>query len=101
MDRNSDPIYSQHCKWESVVIRKCRLDESCGFRMQNFRSVYDERALTVDARVGMQIAAKLGTIRSPTSIGLSSALTTGDGRKTVEGVVTDAGKVVGALVGGN
>ena len=105
MDPDAVPIYRQHCKWQTLVIKKCRVEEPCAIRMQNFRSVYARNGVPVDAKVALQAASSFGTIGTPTGVALSSASTTRDlvsgGGISVEGVVTGAAGVVGKLTGQN
>jgi hypothetical protein len=105
MDPDALPIYRQHCKWQTLVIRKCRVEEPCAIRMQNFRSVYARNGVTVDAKVALQVASSFGTIGRPTGVALSSASTTRDlasgGAISVGGVVTSVAGVVGELTGQN
>jgi hypothetical protein len=101
MNPDAVPIYRQHCKWQTVVIRKCRVEEACAIRMQNFRSVYARNGVTLDAKVALQVASSFGTIGSPTGVALSSASTTRDlasgGGISVGGVVTSVAGIVGRL----
>jgi hypothetical protein len=98
MDPDAVSIYRQHCKWQTLVIRKCRAEEPCAIRMQNFRSVYTRNGVTVDAKVALQVASSFG-------VALSSASTTRDlafgGGTSVEDVVTGVAGVVGELTGQN
>jgi hypothetical protein len=105
MNQNAISIYRQHCKWQTVVVRKCRVEEPCAIRMQNFRSVYAKNGVTVDAKVALQVASSFGTIGSPAGVALSSGFTARDlasGRGiSVDGVVTGIGSVVERVMGQN